>query len=69
MTMSPEKRREITAWAVQKATENARALKKEVPESYQPVLVNCGDWFQEQVWHYEKMAYLKIHERDSRMKR
>jgi hypothetical protein len=63
MAVSDQKRKEISAWAFNKATEDAKSLGSDM------VGAKFSSWLQERIWHYEKMAYLKIHNRESRMKK
>jgi hypothetical protein len=59
MTVSEAKRKEITVWATQKAMDDAKSLNKDV------LGAAFSDWLKEKIWHYEKMAYLKIDRRES----
>ena len=53
-------RAEIREWAEYRARQDAMCLGIDVTTT-------CSDWFQEKIWHYEKIAYLKIQNRESRM--
>lgn len=61
MAVSKKEREKITEWATEKAK-----LDKDDTKLYQ---LNYEAWLQARIWHYEKMAYLKIHNRESRMKK
>jgi hypothetical protein len=67
MPISEEKRQEITDWATTKALEDAKKANLDRPPRYGIAYLNYDSFVQEKIWHYEKMAYLKIHNRESRM--
>lgn len=69
MTISVSKRAEITAWATQKAMDDAKEAGKVRPQEHGSAAIAHDCWIQEKIWHYEKMAYLKIDRRESGMKK
>lgn len=69
MGVSDEKRKEITAWATQKAFDDAEKAGKKKPSEFGADAISYDCWITERIWHYEKMAYLKIHNRDLRTRK
>lgn len=57
MTISQEKRLEITAWATEQAKKDAMPKSMVYKKNY-------AAWLQSQIWHYEKKAHLKIYQRE-----
>ncbi len=65
MTIDDKLRNEIREWAMKKAMEDAVKSGKVEATGEEPKEENKAmpTWLQERFWHYEKMAYLKIHNR------
>lgn len=59
--MDRQKREEITFWATQKAFDRAKELK--IVDRLH-TSDHFDAWIQSEIWHYEKMAYLKIYNRE-----
>jgi hypothetical protein len=68
-TIDQKMRDEITSWATKKAFDRAKELGKVRPDDDSDMAKRFDSWLQSEIWHYEKMAYLKIHNRESRMKK
>ena len=58
MPIDEKLRKDITAWATRKALDDAKKLGKDM------IGAKFSQWLQHEVWHYEKKAYLKIHNRE-----
>jgi len=63
MPVASDKRQEITAWALERALEEAKRLGRAMGQRKRHE-IDYEPWLQAMIWHYEKMAYLKIERRE-----